>query len=58
MGKAIGSIEKNKICAGTPNEIAVKERVKGIKDAWNKSVKALKEKVRIFVWMQVQEDID
>ena len=49
MGKAIGSIEKNKICAGTPNEIAVKEREKGIKDAWNKSVKALKEKVRIFV---------
>jgi hypothetical protein len=46
MGKAIGSIEKHKICAGTPNEHGVKERVQQIKEAWNKSVKALKDKVR------------
>ena len=45
MGKAIGSIEKHKICASTPNESAIKERVKGIKEAWNKSVKNFKDKV-------------
>lgn len=42
MGKAIGSVEKHSICIGSPNETAIKERVKNIKDAWNKSVKALK----------------
>lgn len=47
MGKAIGSIEKHKICAGSPNESAVKERVKKIKAAWNQSVKALNDKVQI-----------
>ena len=47
MGKAIGSIEKHQICAGTLNESAVRERVDKIKAAWNKSVKALKEKVLI-----------
>lgn len=45
MGKAIGQIDKHRICAGTLNEGAIKERVKAIKDAWNKSVKSLKEKV-------------
>ena len=44
MGKAIGSLEKNKICVGTPNEEPIKERVSAIKDAWHKSVKARKEK--------------
>jgi hypothetical protein len=44
MGKAIGSLEKNKICAGTPNEEPIKERVSAIKDAWHKSVKARKDK--------------
>jgi hypothetical protein len=48
MGKAIGSIEKNKLFAGGPNEEAIKQRVKQIKEAWNKSVKALKEKVGAF----------
>jgi RNA recognition motif-containing protein len=43
MGKAIGSIGKNKICAGTPNEGAIKERVSEIMTNWNKSVKARKE---------------
>lgn len=42
MGKAIGSVEKNKICAGTPNEVPIKERIATIKEAWNKSVKARK----------------
>jgi hypothetical protein len=45
MGKAIGSVEKHKICAGTPNEEGIKQRIREIKEAWNKSVKALKEKV-------------
>jgi hypothetical protein len=44
MGKVIGSIEKHKLCAGTPNEIPLKQRVKEIKYAWNKSVKELKDK--------------
>jgi hypothetical protein len=44
MGKAIGSISKNKICAGTPNEGAIKERVSEIMANWNKSVKERKEK--------------
>lgn len=44
MGKAIGSIDKHKICAGTPNEAGIKERVSKVKAAWQKSVKLLKEK--------------
>jgi len=43
MGKAIGSLDKHKICAGTPNEAPIKQRTKLLKDAWNKSVKARKE---------------
>eukprot|EP00980_Cylindrotheca_fusiformis_P004039 scaffold880_cov132-Cylindrotheca_fusiformis.AAC.35 len=43
MGKAINSIEKHSICAGTPNEGPIKERIKELKDSWNKSVKALKD---------------
>ena len=43
MGKAIGSLDKHKICAGTPNEDPIKQRTKQLKDAWNKSVKARKE---------------
>jgi TFIIS helical bundle-like domain len=43
MGKAVGAIEKKSICAGTPNESAIKSRVQAIKSAWNKSVKARKE---------------
>ena len=44
MGKAIGSIEKHKMCVGTPNEASIKERVSLVKGAWQKSVKSLKEK--------------
>jgi hypothetical protein len=43
MGKAVGTIEKKSICAGTPNEPAIKSRVQAIKDAWKESVKARKE---------------
>lgn len=43
MGKAIGSLDKHKICAGTPNEGPIKDRTKLLKEAWNKSVKARKE---------------
>lgn len=42
MGKAIGSVEKNMICVGTPNEVPIKERIATIKGGWNKSVKARK----------------
>lgn len=42
MGKAIGALEKHKICAGTPNESAIKERSQLIRDSWNSSVKAKK----------------
>ena len=43
LGKKIGTIEKHKICAGTPNESAIVERVSAIKDAWHKSVKVRKD---------------
>jgi hypothetical protein len=43
MGKKVGSVDKHKICAGTPNENAIKARVQSVKDSWNASVKALKD---------------
>eukprot|EP00934_Nitzschia_sp_Nitz4_P008153 Nitzschia sp. Nitz4//scaffold407_size10208//8033//9521//NITZ4_009082-RA/size10208-augustus-gene-0.3-mRNA-1//1//CDS//3329551138//8143//frame0 len=46
MGKTIGSVEKHSICAGTPNEAAIKARVKEVMDAWKKSVKVNKDKSR------------
>lgn len=42
MGKAIRDLEKHKICAGTPNESAIKTRVQKVKSAWNASVKVNK----------------
>lgn len=48
LGKAIGSIDKHKICVDSPNAAAVTERVTKIKRAWNKSVKALNEQVLLF----------
>jgi hypothetical protein len=42
MGKAIGTVEKHRICKDTPNEPVVKERVQAVKDAWYASVKARK----------------
>lgn len=44
MNKAINTIEKHKICKGTPNEASILKRVKVIKDRWNASVKARKAK--------------
>lgn len=43
MGKAIGSLDKHRICLGTPNEAPIKQRTKLLKDSWQKSVKARKE---------------
>ena len=43
MGKAIGSIEKHRICADSPNKGAIVERANAIKDAWRKSVKLRKD---------------
>jgi TFIIS helical bundle-like domain len=42
MGKAIGAVEKHRLCKGTPNESIIKDRVQQIKDAWHASVKARK----------------
>ena len=44
MGKAVGSIEKHRICADSPNKVAIVERVGAIKEAWHKSVKVRKDK--------------
>jgi hypothetical protein len=45
MGKAIGTIEKHRICSGTANEEPIRTRVAAVKNAWNASVKSLVEKV-------------
>eukprot|EP00537_Pseudo-nitzschia_pungens_P006995 CAMPEP_0172356736 /NCGR_PEP_ID=MMETSP1060-20121228/1115_1 /TAXON_ID=37318 /ORGANISM="Pseudo-nitzschia pungens, Strain cf. cingulata" /LENGTH=836 /DNA_ID=CAMNT_0013077035 /DNA_START=71 /DNA_END=2584 /DNA_ORIENTATION=+ len=44
MGKAVGSIEKHRICIDSPNKVAIVERVNAIKDAWKVSVKVRKDK--------------
>jgi len=44
LGKAVGSIEKHRICADSPNKVAIVERVGAIKEAWHKSVKVRKDK--------------
>jgi hypothetical protein len=44
MGKAIGSVEKHPICAGSQNEGAIRDRLRDVKNAWNASVKASKAK--------------
>lgn len=43
MGKVIGSIEKHRICADSPNKGAIVERVSDLKAAWHKSVKLRKD---------------
>ena len=45
MGKAIGSIEKSDTFRGNPNETTIKERVQALKNAWQKSVKAMKVRI-------------
>ena len=44
MGKLVGSLEKHRICADSPNKLAIVERINAIKDAWHKSVKLRKDK--------------
>uniref|UniRef100_A0A7S4AAD9 RRM domain-containing protein n=2 Tax=Pseudo-nitzschia australis TaxID=44445 RepID=A0A7S4AAD9_9STRA len=44
MGKAVGSIEKHRICVDSPNKVAIVERVSAIKEAWKVSVKIRKDK--------------
>jgi hypothetical protein len=42
MGKIIGSLEKQPICKGSSNVVAINERIQLVKDNWNASVKARK----------------
>jgi len=45
LGKAVSAVEKHKICMGTLNESAIKERVTNVKQEWSASVKRMKQKV-------------
>lgn len=42
LGKAVGAVEKHRICKGTPNEMAICQRVQQIKEVWHARVKAQK----------------
>ena len=42
LGKLINAVAKHKICVGTLNENAIKERVEKVKQAWMASVKKMK----------------
>jgi hypothetical protein len=42
LGKQLTVVEKHKICAGSMNETAIKERVSKVKEEWSASVKRLK----------------
>ena len=44
LGKAVSAIEKDKICVGTKNEAAIKNRISEVKSRWSTSVKAQKSK--------------
>mmetsp|Transcript_16766 Transcript_16766/g.23671 ORF Transcript_16766/g.23671 Transcript_16766/m.23671 type:complete len:847 (-) Transcript_16766:382-2922(-) len=44
LGKAIGGVEKHKICARTKNEDAIKGRIQKIKGNWNASVKQIRQR--------------
>mmetsp|Transcript_3862 Transcript_3862/g.5705 ORF Transcript_3862/g.5705 Transcript_3862/m.5705 type:complete len:830 (+) Transcript_3862:2315-4804(+) len=43
MGRKVGSIEKHKICAGTPNQASIRARIQEVKSNWNSSVKTRKD---------------
>jgi hypothetical protein len=45
LGKAVSAIEKDKICVGTKNEAAIKNRISEVKSRWSASVKAQKSKI-------------
>lgn len=42
LGKKVAAIEKDKICIGSPNEIAIRDRVSKVKEEWSASVKRMK----------------
>jgi RNA recognition motif-containing protein len=42
LGKHVAAIEKHKICVGSPNESAIKERISKLKELWSASVKSHK----------------
>ena len=44
LGKAVSAVEKHKICVGTKNEAAIKNRISEVKSRWSASVKAQKSK--------------
>eukprot|EP00567_Pseudictyota_dubia_P000768 CAMPEP_0197466588 /NCGR_PEP_ID=MMETSP1175-20131217/65133_1 /TAXON_ID=1003142 /ORGANISM="Triceratium dubium, Strain CCMP147" /LENGTH=846 /DNA_ID=CAMNT_0043002637 /DNA_START=973 /DNA_END=3513 /DNA_ORIENTATION=- len=43
LGKAVAAVEKHKICAGSQNESAIKERIARVKEEWSASVKVNKQ---------------
>jgi hypothetical protein len=46
LGKLVGSLEKHRICANSPNKVAIVERINVIKEAWHKSVKLRKDRLQ------------
>lgn len=42
LGKQLTVVEKHKMCAGSMNEVAIKERIAKVKEEWSASVKRLK----------------
>jgi hypothetical protein len=42
LGKAVGAVERHKICKGSPHENAIVQRVERIKQAWHARVKSQK----------------
>jgi hypothetical protein len=42
IGKSVAAIEKDKICVGSPNENAIRNRVSQVKEKWSASVKRMK----------------
>ena len=49
LGKQVAAVEKHKICVGSMNESAIKERVSKVKKQWSASVKRMKKKVIPFI---------
>jgi len=42
IGKSVAAIEKDKMCVGSPNENAIRNRVSQVKEKWSASVKKMK----------------
>ena len=47
LGKAVAGVEKHKICVGSMNESAIKDRVSRVKEQWSASVKKMKQSVSL-----------